>query len=47
VIADFEITEQMLRYFIRKACTTAQRLVKPRIVISIPSGITSVERRGP
>jgi rod shape-determining protein MreB len=44
VIADFEITEQMLRYFIRKVHNRA-RLVKPRIVISIPSGITSVERR--
>ncbi|MFO0982564.1 MAG: rod shape-determining protein [Planctomycetota bacterium] len=44
VIADFEITEKMLRYFIRKVHNRT-RLVKPRIVISIPSGITAVERR--
>ena len=44
VIADFEITEKMLRYFIRKVHNRGY-LVKPRIVISIPSGITNVERR--
>lgn len=44
VIADFEITEKMLRYFIRKV-HKRKYLVKPRIVISIPSGITAVERR--
>lgn len=44
VIADFEITEQMLEYFIKKARTGSQFL-KPRIVIGIPSEITQVERR--
>jgi len=44
VIADFDTTEQMLRLFIRKVIRS-QFLVKPRIVISIPSGITEVERR--
>jgi len=44
VIADFEITESMLRYFIKKA-HTSRRLVRPRIVIAIPSGITEVEKR--
>jgi len=44
VIADFEITEAMLRYFIKKA-HTSRRLVRPRIVIAIPSGITEVEKR--
>lgn len=44
VIADFEITEKMLEYFIRKTRTGGQFL-KPRIVIGIPSEITQVERR--
>jgi len=44
VIADFEITAAMLRYFIR-AAHNRSRLLKPRIIISIPSGITEVERR--
>ncbi len=44
VIVDFEITEQMLRGFIKKVIKT-RFLVKPRIVISVPSGITEVERR--
>ncbi len=44
VIADFETTEVMLRYFIRK--THGRRMfVRPRIVICIPNGITEVERR--
>ncbi|MGI6088154.1 MAG: rod shape-determining protein [Kiritimatiellia bacterium] len=44
VIADFEITEALLRYFIRKV--HGQRgVVKPRIIISVPSGITAVEKR--
>jgi len=42
VIADFEITEAMLRYFIKKV---NKRLRRPRIVIAIPSGITEVEKR--
>ncbi|MFT7463701.1 MAG: rod shape-determining protein MreB [Pseudohongiellaceae bacterium] len=44
VIADFEVTEKMLRYFIRKVHNRSV-LVRPRIVIAIPSGITAVERR--
>lgn len=46
VIADFEACEAMLRYFINKVKTTKHRFVlPPRMVIAIPSGITSVERR--
>ena len=44
VIADFEICEAMLRYFIEKA-HNRRTMVKPRIIISIPFGITEVERR--
>jgi rod shape-determining protein MreB len=44
VIADFEITEKMLRYFMSKACG-GKRLVKPRLVIAVPWGITMVEKR--
>jgi rod shape-determining protein MreB and related proteins len=44
VIADFDITEAMLGYFIRKV-HRRRSLVKPRVVIAIPSGITAVEKR--
>ncbi|MEI8347419.1 MAG: rod shape-determining protein [Pseudomonadota bacterium] len=44
VIADFEVTYAMLRYFISKAMK-GTRLVKPRIVIGIPFGITQVEKK--
>ncbi len=44
VIADFEITEAMLHHFILRA-HNRKTLVRPRIIISIPSGITPVERR--
>jgi rod shape-determining protein MreB len=44
VIADFEITEKMLEYFIRKT-RTGGHFLKPRIVIGVPSEITQVERR--
>ena len=44
VIADFEVTEAMLRYFIRRV-HNRRRFVRPRMVIVVPSGITSVERR--
>ena len=44
VIADFEITENMLRYFIQKA-HHRKMLVRPRIVICVPSGVTPVEKR--
>jgi rod shape-determining protein MreB and related proteins len=43
VIADFDITEKMLRYFIHKV--HRRKWAKPRIVICVPSGITPVERR--
>nr|HDN00461.1 rod shape-determining protein [Deltaproteobacteria bacterium] len=44
VIADFEVTEAMLRYFIRKV-HDRRALIRPRINISVPSGITQVEKR--
>ena len=44
VIADFEITEKMLDYFIKKAIGRSP-FVRPRIVISVPSDITQVEKR--
>ncbi len=44
VIADFDITEAMIRYFIRRVHNRSWG-VKPRVVISIPSGITAVEKR--
>jgi len=44
VIADFEITEAMLRYFIQKV-HNRRTLVRPRIIICVPSGITEVEKR--
>jgi rod shape-determining protein MreB len=47
VIADFEITSAMLRYFINKALEKegSSMLIKPRVVVCIPSGITAVEER--
>ncbi len=46
VIADFEVTQDMLKYFIRKVRKGRKRyLVSPRVVISVPSGITEVEKR--
>ncbi|MGE5840114.1 MAG: rod shape-determining protein [Deltaproteobacteria bacterium] len=44
VIADFEVAEAMLSYFIRKAHSRT-RLVRPRTIIGVPSGITQVEKR--
>src|SRR2546423_6942196 len=44
VIADFVVTEGMLHYFIAKV-QGRQRLFKPEIMICVPSGVTSVERR--
>ncbi len=44
VISDFEITEAMLSYFIRKV-NGRRPFVKPRVVIAVPSGITAVEKR--
>lgn len=44
VIADFEVTESMLRHFIAKV-HNSRRLVRPRIIICVPTGITQVEKR--
>jgi rod shape-determining protein MreB len=44
VIADFEITEAMLRHFIRKVHNRGS-LIRPRIIVCVPSGITPVEKR--
>jgi rod shape-determining protein MreB len=44
VIADFEITEAMLRYFIKKI-HNRRKMVRPRIIIAVPSDITEVEKR--
>ena len=43
VIADFEVTEQMLRYFIRKVLD--RRTAHPRLIVCAPSGVTEVEKR--
>src|SRR3989344_3801106 len=46
VISDFEVTEQMLKYFFNKVHKDSYSfLVRPRVVIGIPSGVTEVERR--
>jgi rod shape-determining protein MreB len=44
VIADFDITQNMIKYFIKKAMSTGM-LSKPRVVICVPSGVTEVEKR--
>ncbi len=44
VIADYRVTQRMLEYFIRKASGNF-RLFKPRVMVSVPYGVTSVERR--
>ena len=44
VISDFDITERMLRYFIKKTCGSG-RFFKPRIMICVPSSVTEVEKR--
>ena len=45
VIADFDVTAEMLRYFIRRVHNRSSSLVRPRMVVAVPSGITSVEQR--
>ena len=45
VIADFEVTQSMLKYFIAKSTGTRKSLVRPRIIIAVPYGITQVEKR--
>ncbi|HSO71260.1 MAG TPA: rod shape-determining protein [Thermodesulfobacteriota bacterium] len=44
VIADFEVTEAMLRHFIRKV-HNRRTMLRPRIIVAVPSGITQVEKR--
>jgi rod shape-determining protein MreB len=44
VIADFDVTKNMLKYFIRKA-TNGRTLFQPRVVVCVPSGVTEVEKR--
>ena len=45
VIADFEVTEAMLRHFISKVHNARRHLVRPRIMVCVPTGITQVEKR--
>ena len=45
VIANFELTESMLRYFISEVHNNRKTLVRPRMIIGVPSGITQVEKR--
>jgi rod shape-determining protein MreB len=45
VISDYEVTEEMLSYLINKANDTVKKLLRPRVVIGIPVGITNVEMR--
>lgn len=44
VISDYDVTEKMLQYFIKKACG-GNRFFKPRLVVCVPSGVTEVEKR--
>jgi len=44
VISDYNVTERMLKYFIRKSCGRSS-LIKPNIMICVPSGVTEVEKR--
>jgi len=45
VIADFDTTQSMLRYFITKALRKRPYLIRPRVVVCVPSGVTAVEER--
>ena len=44
VIADFDVTQAMLKYFIRKAIDT-KSFIRPRVIVGVPSGVTEVEKR--
>ncbi len=44
VIADYEVTETMLKYFIHKVCGK-RKVFRPRVVVCVPSGVTTVEKR--
>jgi rod shape-determining protein MreB len=45
VIAHFEVTERMISHFIRKVHNNRKTLVRPRVIVAVPSGVTQVERR--
>jgi rod shape-determining protein MreB len=45
VIAHFEVTEKMISHFIRKVHNNRKTLVRPRVIVAVPSGVTQVERR--
>ncbi|MFH0804260.1 MAG: rod shape-determining protein [Candidatus Zambryskibacteria bacterium] len=45
VISDFEVTEEMLHYLLNKAQTVSKKILGPRVVVGVPSGITNVETR--
>jgi rod shape-determining protein MreB len=45
VVSDFEVTEEMLAYFLKKAESVSKKFFRPRVVIGVPSGITNVETR--
>jgi rod shape-determining protein MreB and related proteins len=45
VISNFELTESMLRYFIRSVNDNRRTMIRPRMIVGVPSGITQVERR--
>ncbi len=45
VVSDFEVTEEMLAYLIRKAESNSRKFLGPRVVVGVPSGITNVETR--
>ncbi|MEW5954841.1 MAG: rod shape-determining protein [Bacillota bacterium] len=45
VIADFDVTQSMIKYFINKAMRNRTYLIRPRVVVSVPSGVTAVEER--
>ena len=44
VVSNYDITERMLKYFIRKTCGNS-KFFKPRIMVCVPSGVTEVEKR--
>lgn len=44
VISDYDVTERMLQYFIKKTCG-GSRFLKPRLIVCVPSGVTEVEKR--
>jgi len=45
VIADFDVTQSMIKYFINKSLRSTTFLVRPRVVVGVPSGVTAVEER--